>query len=860
MTEPRRQRIEEIVTAVLALPTSERTARLDSACGHDPELRREVESLLAHETRAHAFLETPALQVAARALAREQGGALTGRTAGPYSIEALLGVGGMGEVYRGLDMRLRRAVALKFLARHFLSDPAAVDRFEREARAASSLSHPNICVVHDVGELDGRPFIAMEYLEGQTLRAHLGDHALQRREMLEYALQIAHGLAAAHQKGVVHRDLKPENLWITSDRRIKILDFGLAKVSERLDETGAATHTLSTEPGRVMGTAGYMSPEQVRGQPTDHRTDLFAFGAILYEMAAGQRAFHGPSAVDTLSAILNQEPPELADAGLNQLARRCLEKDPARRIQSANELVSALRELSNSDSLPSGRTAAPAHQRVPRFRRRLLLIGAGILTLLIASWGLLPQRWLPSLPFGHTHVRRLAVLPFTNLSGDAEQEYFADGMTDVLIADLAQIGALRVISRTTSMQFKKTKKPLPEIARQLGVDNVVTATVMKSGDRARITAELVDGTTDEHLWSKVYERELSDVLTLQGEVARAIASEVQARVTPQEAGRLSRSRTVGPAVLDAYLKGRYYWRQYKAEPMLKAIEYFDEAVRSDPNYAAAYAGLADSWEGLYRIGAASYDESIPKAKEAAEKALALDDSLSEAHAALSAIRLQDRDWKGAEEESLKAIKLDPASSEAHVYYSTQLRQLGRADESIAEAKLVLEMDPLAMLTNQGLGNAYLTARQYDLAIAQYQKALELYPNDSELTFPLGWAYAYKGNYDKAIELIEKSLMADGEDPRLSPDLAYIHAMMGKSEEARQTLFRVLELAKNVPVQPGLIALIYLGLDDRQRALDYLEKAVELRSPMVLWLKTDPRFDKIRSDPRFQALMRRIGFP
>jgi serine/threonine-protein kinase len=864
MIDERRRQIEEIVTVVLGLPTKERAAHLDSVCADDSELRRNVESLLAQEPRAHAFLETPALEAAARALAREQSGALQGRTAGPYRIEALLGAGGMGEVYRGLDTRLRRAVALKFLSKHFLTDPTAVDRFEREARAASALSHPNICVVHDVGELDGRPFIAMEYLEGQTLRARLGGGPLPRTEALQYAAQIAHGLAAAHQKGVVHRDLKPENLWITSDGRIKILDFGLAKVSERFDEPETATVSLATEPGRVMGTVGYMSPEQVRGRPVDHRTDLFAFGAILHEMMSGRRTFAGPSAADTLSAILNQEPPELADSGVNRLVRHCLEKEVARRIPSASDLVTALDELLNTrpvptDAPPMTTGLAPSSSRP---RRWLLRTGAGTmaLALLFGIWSVLPQRSRSLLPFGRPHIKRLAVLPFSNLSGDAEQEYFADGMTDVLIADLAQIGALRVISRTSIMQFKGTKKPLPEIAKQLGVDDVVTATVMKSGDRARITAELVDGSTDEHLWSKVYERELSDVLTLQGEVARTIADEVQARVTPQEAGRLSRSRAVAPATLEAYLKGRYYWRQYKAEPMLKAIEYFDEAIRLDPNYAAAYAGFGDSWEALYRIGTASYEEAIPKAREAVQKALALDDTLSEAHTAMAALHLQDWDWKGAEDEDQKAIRLDPASSEAHLYYSTFLRYMGRFDESIGEAKRALEMDPLALLTNQGVGNAYLSSRQYDLAITQYQKALELYPNDSDLMFLLGWAYAYKRNYDKAIELIEKSQVADGDDPRLSPDLAYIRAVMGKKEEARQTLSLVLELARKMPLQPGMIALIYLGLDDRQQTLDWLEKAVEQRSPMVLWLKTDPRFDKIRGEPRFQALMRQVAFP
>jgi serine/threonine protein kinase len=610
MTGERRQQVEEIVALLLPLGTSERTARLDSACANDSELRREVESLLAQESRADRFLETPALEAAARALARDQSDVLAGRSVGPYRIDKLLGAGGMGEVYYGWDTRLRRPVALKFLSKEYLHDAAALERFQREARAASALSHPNICVVHDVGDLEGRPFIAMEYLEGQTLRACISGGALPQRMALEYATQVVQGLAAAHQKGAVHRDLKPENLWITREGRVKILDFGLAKVDEPLGLSESATVSLASEPGCIMGTVGYMSPEQVRGQLVDHRTDLFAFGAILHEMVAGQRAFSGPSAIDTLSAILNQNPPELADPGINRLVRRCLEKDPGRRFQSANDIAPVLDQLVSAPPTaaePQGTFTVPKAE-VVRSRRWLLRTGAGTATVasLIVASNWLPRRWRPW-PFGSARLRitRLAVLPLTNLSNDTEQEYFADGMTDILIADLTQIASLRVISRTSVMQFKGAKKPLPEIAKQLRVDAVVTASVMKSGPRVRITAQLVDGSTDQHLWAKSYERELSDVLAMQGEVARAIAVEVQAHLTPQEAGRLSRSRKIMPAALDAYLLGRHYWDRFTEESLLKSIEHFEHATQLDPEYAAAYSGIAEAWSGLFFMGATS---------------------------------------------------------------------------------------------------------------------------------------------------------------------------------------------------------------------------------------------------------------
>jgi serine/threonine protein kinase/Tfp pilus assembly protein PilF len=854
----RRKQIEEIVIAALALSGTWRTAHLDSACGDDPKIRREVDSLLAQENRANTFLETPALEAAARALAAGHSGTLPGRAVGPYRVDALLGAGGMGEVYRAWDPRLRRAVALKFLAREFLSDAAAGERFAAEARAASALSHPNICTVYDVGEMDGRPFIAMEYLEGQTLRARLAGTALPQPVALEYAIQIAQGLVAAHQKGVVHRDLKPENLWVTSEERIKILDFGLAQLSEpaaRPQTEGVSTST-ATEQGWMMGTAGYMSPEQIRGQPLDHRTDIFSFGAILYEMLGGNRAFHGPSPLDTLIAILNTQPPELADAAANRLVCRCLEKDPARRFQSANELIADLEALLEPRS-----SAGEADSRRALLPRRRILQAGGIAAAtgaLLALWKLRPEWRNARSGNGAPHITRLAVLPLANLSGDAQQEYFADGMTDLLITDLGQIGALHVISRPSVMQFKETKKPLAEIAKQLGVEALIVGSVQSSGNRVRITAQLVDASTDQQLWTRAYERELTDVLALQGEVARAIADEIQARVTVEEAGRLSRNHKIVPAALNAYLLGRYYWDQFTEEAILKAVDYFDQAIQLDPAYAAAYGGLAECWSGFLFTDSRPWAETISKARDAATKALALDDTLAETHQAMAVVLYQEWNWKRVESEVRKAIALNPGFPTAHMLYCNMLRHLGRADDSITQAKLALEADPLAMLTNQMLGDAYISARRYNLAIAQFQKALELHPDDSTLKYQLGWAYVYNGAYDKGIEIVRSSQAVDGVDPKLSPDLACINAMIGKPAETRQTLNRLLTLAKKYPVSPGYIALVYLALDEREEGLTWLEKGYAQHSSMMTWLKVDPRFDKVREEPRFQELMRRVG--
>jgi TolB-like protein/Tfp pilus assembly protein PilF/predicted Ser/Thr protein kinase len=852
-SDSRRKQVEDIVIAALAVTGPERAAYLDSACGGDRELRSGVDSLLAQENRANTFLETPAFEAAARALALGDSEALTGHTAGPYRIDGLLGAGGMGEVYRGWDSRLRRAVALKFLATEFLSDDSAVERFEREARAASALSHPNICTVYDVGDVEGRPFIAMEYLEGQNLRGRLGGAALPELIALEYAIQIANGLAAAHQKGTVHRDLKPENLWVTSEGRIKILDFGLAKVSEPAHPESAAS--AASDPGRVIGTAGYMSPEQVRGQPVDHRTDIFSFGSILHEMVAGKRAFQGGSTVETLIAILNTEPLELTNAAVDHLVRRCLQKDPEQRFQSASDLIVGL------EAALEDRPQMRGERRKRILTRRRVLEAGGIAAAaggLIALWELMPAKWLTGLTgSGAPRITRLAVLPLANLSGDAEQEYFADGMTDLLITDLGQIGALRVISRPSVMQFKGMKKPLREIAKQLGVEALIVGTVQSSGNRVRITAQLVDGATDQQLWTRAYDRELTDVLSLQGEVARAIADEIQARVTAEEAGRLARNHKVEPAALDAYLLGRYYWDQFKDETIVKAIDYFDQAIALDPEYAAAYSGLAECWTGFLFTDSRPWAETISKAREAATKALALDDTLAETHQAMAVVHYQEWDWKGAEREFKRAIALNPGFSTSHMINCNMLRHLGRANESIAEAKLALEADPLAMLTNQMLGDAYASARRYDLAIAQFEKALELHPNHPALQYQLGWAYVYSKAYDKGIDYIKRSQAAEV-DPSLSPDLAYIDAITGKRNQAHQCLNRLLELAKKYPVSPGMLSLVYAALEDREQTFVWLEKGYQQHSSMMTWLKIDPRFDKVRGEPQFQDLMRRVG--
>ena len=844
----RRRQIENIVTAALRLDSAVRGAYLERACAGDSGLRREVESMVAQESRAERFLEKPAL-----VLAEEE---LAGQVISHYRILEKIGAGGMGVVYKAEDLKLGRLVAIKILPADLSLDTAAVQRFQLEARAASALNHPGICTVHEIDEYEGRHFIVMELLEGQTLKDRIAGKPLDNASILEFGLPIVDALAAAHAKNIVHRDLKPNNIYLTSSGQVKLLDFGLAKLARPQstgDASALATATQSmTAPHTIVGTLPYMSPEQVLGREVDTRTDIFSMGVVLYEMSTGRLPFESDTATELMVKIAHATPPSIASlnprlpGALSRIIAKCLEKDRERRYSSTPEMLADLRKLEQ------GRLLLP--------RRRVFQIGGmAAIVALLAVLALLPANWRSRLPgLGGPRFTKLAVLPLTNLSGDPSQEYFVDGMTEILIADLTEINSLSVISRASAMQFKGLKKPLPEIAKQLGVDAVVTGSVMKSGDRVRITAELVDSSTDHQLWAKFYERKIDDVLGMQGEVAQAIAGEIRAHMTPREAGRLARSHTVTPAALEAYLQGRYYQNLYEMEPLLKAVDYYEQAVKIEPGYAAAYAGLAEAVDGLYYVGAQPFEEAIPKAKEAATKALALDPSLAEAHNAIGSVYFNSWNWSEAEKELKAATGINPGWSIAHIYYSTLLRHAGRTEESIAEARRALEVDPLSILANSAMGDAYLDARRYDLAIAQYQKALDLHPNDSTVESTLGLAYVCNHMYDQGIEAIQKSIALDAIDPGLSPDLAYAYAVMGKTADARSILRQLLALAQQAPVPPGYLAIVYAALGERDNALTWLEKAYQQHSAMMTWLKTDPRFDSIRPEPRFQELMHKVG--
>jgi TolB-like protein/Flp pilus assembly protein TadD len=634
-----------------------------------------------------------------------------------------------------------------------------------------------------------------------------------------------------------------------------------------------------TTPGTAMGTLAYMSPEQARGEDLDARTDLFSFGAVLYEMATGQRAFSGATTAVIHDAILNRAPispvrlnPELPDK-LEEIINKALEKDRKLRYQTASDLRADLQRLKRDTE--SGRSAgvspAVGAVREPPLERRRAAVVTGVAAMLLLATlviGLnvagVRDRLLKAVGAVREpppRIQSLAVLPLENLMGDPAQEYFVDGMTEELIAELGQIEALRVISRTSVMQYKGTKKPLPQIAKELNVDAVVEGSVLRAGDRVRITAQLIQAAADRHLWAQSYERDLRDVLALQSDVAQAIANEIKIKLTPQEQVRLVRARPLNPEAHEAYLKGRYYWNLRTEEGLKKGLEYFQQAIEKDPGYALAYAGLADSYVVLGSLAMTPPKEAYPRAKAAAFKALEIDEGLAEAHVPLAVARGEyDWDWVGAEKELKRAIELNPSYANAHQWYAEHLSQMGRHNEAIAEIKRAQELDPLSVIINAAGGALFYCARRNNEAIAQCRRTLELNAGFYPAHLYLGRAYEQEKLYDEAISEYQKAMALDPGSVRVAIALAHGYAAAGRRTEALKVISSLRELSKQRHVSPYGIAQAYTALGDFDQAFAWLEKAYQDRWGQLAWLKVDPGDDPLRSDPRFQDLLRRMNFP
>jgi TolB-like protein/predicted Ser/Thr protein kinase len=785
---------------------------------------------------------------------------MIGQTLGHYRILEKVGSGGMGVVYRARDEQLERDVALKVLPSGTLSNDASRRHFRKEALALAKLNHPNIETVYEFDTQDGMDFLVMEYVPGKTLADRLIGGALPEKEVIALGMQIAAALAEADEHGIVHRDLKPANIALTEKGQAKVLDFGLAKLLRPRDETTA--DSLSSTHG-AAGTLPYMSPEQLRGEQVDARSDIYTIGAVLYEMATYRRAFGEPLASRLIDAVLHQTPvppralnPRISPE-LERIILKCLDKNPEQRYQSAKELLVDLRRLEQSTSGELVTPAPPPKRwsrgtRLAAYGVAALVALAAMLTAIYAG-GWRDRFLVRTQP---AQIRSIAVLPLGDLSGNPREDYFADGVTEALITELAQIDGLRVISRTSVMVYKGARKPLPQIARELQVDAVVDGSVQRSGDKVRINAQLIEASTDRHLWAKSYERDLRDILTVQSAVAKAIADEVQIKLTPQEQARLAKPRQVNPEALEAYLAGRFYWNKRTAEGLEKSIAYFTRAITKDPNYALAYAGLADSYHVLPELSGVPVEEAFPKARSAALKALEIDDSLGEAHSALANVKEDyDWDWKGAEEEYKRAIELSPGHVLAHASYSNLLFELGRLPEALSEARVAQQLDPLSAIANDNLSGVLYYAGQYDQAVEQCRKTLDIDPMSPQAHRHLGQVYVQKQFYGEAVSELKKAVELSRGSTEALAELGYVFAVSGKKDDARRAL---LELKSATDASPYRLAIVYAGLAEKEKALEALKEAVNRRSPGVVHLKVSPVFQELRSDERFQELLIYMG--
>ncbi len=800
---------------------------------------------------------------------------MLGQVISHYRVEDKLGGGGMGIVYRAQDLRLGRSVALKFLPPRLLSEPQALERFQREARSASGLNHPNICTIHEIDQWEGQPFIVMELLEGQTLKHLIAGKPLESAQILEIVIPIADALDAAHESGIIHRDLKPANIFITKRGQTKILDFGLAKlvsghrrvaegVGTPADPTLTSDENL-TSTGMALGTVAYMSPEQARGQELDARTDLFSLGAVLYEMASGRLAFTGTTTAVVFEAILNRAPlpvtrlnPDLL-SDLGWIIAKLLEKDRRLRYQSAAELRADLKRVKRDTESAGVPTSLQKQNVKKRWDKASLGVAGAACLLLVLLALLIPHNWRSRLlGGGGSRIRSVAVLPFVNAGADPNLEYLADGVTEGIISGLSRVPQLQVMARSTVFSYKGREANVQKVGTELNVDAVLLGRIAQHGDTLLIQADLVNVADGSELWGDQYNRKVSDLITVQQDISKEIYENLRPKLMGTQAGQLAQHETENPDAYRLYLQGLFYWNKWTEDGFRKAITYFNQAVEKDPNYALAYAGLANTYNFLGQSGYDAPSKVWQNAKTAAMQAVKLDDQLPEAHIALALVRGgYDWDWGGAESEFKKAIQLNANSATAHQWYADFLIRMGRFEQGKLELKKAQELDPLSLLINTSVGRQLYFARQYDTAVQQLQKTLEMDPKFVPAQHALEAAYAQSGMYKEAVAERQKVLTLSG-NPDLAAAIGEDYSTSGYSGVLRSWLEGLQEISKRGYVSAYNMSEIYARLEQKQEALAALERAYTERDSNLTNMKVEPVFDGIRSDARFQELLRRLA--
>lgn len=874
------KKIEEIYHAVLDVALAERETFLAKECGDDIDLRHEIESLLSFNDK-EGFVNVSPDFIAAEMFSERETAELIGKIIGHYEILSLLGKGGMGEVYLAQDLKLNRQVAIKFLPNQLIANTKRTNRFIREAQAASALNHPNILTIHEIGWSDETHFIVTEYIEGKTLRETMNTERLSLKQTFKIAIQIASGIEAAHSAGFIHRDIKPENIMLRSDELVKILDFGLAKIEK--PEIFENTRQSQTQKGMILGTAAYMSPEQAKGKDIDTRTDIFSFGVVFYEMLAGKIPFEGDSSLEIIGAILHKDAESLDKFGISaeieNIVSKCLRKNKDERYQTIKDVLIDLKaakqnltEFTNSQRIiNSNRRTAPntdnrqalTEDEPQQITNEMLVakpkankLSAMILAILMISIvGYLGYRYFAI----EKQIKSIAVIPFVNASGNADIEYLSDGMTEMLINSLSRIPNLNIKARSSVFRYKGQDKNVQAIGKELNVQAVLNGRVSQRGERLILSLELIDSTTENVIWSQLYDRRQIDLVSLQSEIAQDVSGKLKLTLSGLDEAKVAKTATTNSDAYQAYLKGRFHWNKRDAENINKAIDQFKSATELDPNYALAYVGLADCYLVLNEYGGMPLSETLPQARSFAERAIALDNQLAEAHASLGQLNDKLWNWNEAEQEYKKAIELNPNYATAFHWYSILLRDLGRFEESGEMIRKAHEFDPLSSIIAINISQVYQAQGKYEESVENTLKVISLDPNFASSYNSLALSYLKLGRNAEAIANFEKATALGKRSDVMLRNLGFGYAVVGKRAEA---LAIAKELEANYEKKKSFgqfLAAVYAGLGDKDKAFEWLEKDFQNKEDLGS-LGWSIQFESLFNDPRYKDLRKRLGLP